>query len=232
MFGAGRSLFISKNKALEDFKTETNNPNATIRNLCQLAYNDAGLLAKLTESANATRKFRSARRKITPLDAVNRLGINGCRSVIYNYIFEQSNINLSKPWLRAFHQINNFSGEVLSQCFQIAEEYKDPKIAYEAFQVSLLFSLSCQAKIVAASNIKLPVTKESNDYASNPDLVLAEMFAIQIGIEENTIFTTSETEAYTACSIAQKAWERINKRVIDNDVLSYKFKPRRFGPNL
>lgn len=226
-FGAGRSLFISHNQHLEAFKRATHNPNTSIRELCKLAEKDIGLLARLTESSNATKKFKTASRNTPPLEAVNRLGISGCRGVIYNYIFEQSNLNLSKPWLRVFQQINSCSGEALRHCFQVAEEEGQLRLAYDAFQISLLLTLSCHAKIVGANNRGLTVTNNIKHYVSNPDLLIAEMIATYIGLNDSALFTATEGEAYTACSIAKQAWEKVNKRVIENDVLSYKFKPDR-----
>jgi len=228
-FGAGRCLFISHNQQLEDFKRATHNQGISIRDLSRLAEKDVGLLARLTEAANATKKFKTAKPNTTPLEAVNRLGISGCRGVIYNYIFEQSNLNLTKPWLRLFNETNNCSSDALRHCFEVAEEQKQLSLAYDAFQVSFLLTLSCQAKIVGANNLRLTVTSDIKRYVSSPDLLIAEMIATYIGLGDNILFTAVENDAYTACSIAKIAWEQINKRVIEKDILSYKFKPKHIG---
>ena len=228
-FGAGRSLFISHNQHLETFKRATHNPNISIRELCRLAEKDIGLLARLTEAANATKKFKTAKPKTTPLEAVNRLGVSGCRGVVYNYIFEQSNLNLTKPWLRLFNETNSCSRNALKHCFEVAEEKKQLPLAYDAFQISFLLTLSCHAKIVGANNLKLTVTSGIRRYVGNPDLLIAEMIATYIGLSDNMLFTAEEGGAYTACSIAKIAWEQVNKRVVENDILAYKFKPKRIG---
>jgi hypothetical protein len=227
LYGAGRSLFISCNEVLEEFKNVASRPEPDLCALSKIAMRDAGLVSRLTEVANATLRFKSSKKPISSFQAVNRLGVNGCKSVVMTYIFEQSNLSMATNWKKEVAALNKSLLQITENCYTIATEAERPDLAREAFEISILFTLTCYAKIIACNNLKIKTTRQVVEYARRPEPELAEMLALAIGLpvdELSQLNDGHENDSISGLGIAKQAWSQHDRNTLQSNVLTYQFK--------
>lgn len=208
-FGAGMTLVASENAVLNEFRDEVCSDEPDLRKLSKIAARDAGLIARLTEIANASLRFK-AKKPINALQAVNRLGISGCKGVIFSYIIVQSTLNLSPSWRRLASAINTSTLEVTARIYELSEDASNRQTSALAFNIAVMFALSCFAKIIASSHLKMPCNKELISFAKKPEILLVEILAQQLGYGQpflNLIHKGKvEDTPHEPFNIAMEAW--------------------------
>lgn len=223
LFGAGRSLFKANNKVITEFKNACFSENYDTAKVVQLAYTDGAVLAKITEIANKTVRYKRKAPITDPAECVARLGQKCLQGIVLNLEMESASHKLNSFWKKVFLKIEYNTKMALSEAVAINDGYTNVNL-FEITNKTLLLSLSCYAKAIACSSLNIKMTKELLSYILTPEPVMAELIQAAMGVRIE-VLSFSEDDFSTSSHIAATAWSKVSGEPPKGLVNNFEFTP-------
>lgn len=224
LFGAGRSLVKPNNKVISELKNTCFSNDYDASKIVQLAHSDAAVLTKIIEVANKTIRYKRKEPITNPSLCVARIGQKAMQGIALSLEIESTNIKLNEFWKKVFFKIEVNTKKALFAATSLREaKYKKCNL-FEITNKTLLLGLSCYAKAIACSNLKVKATKDLIQYVLMPDPSIAELTQSSLGVRVE-ILSFSDSDLPQSSIAAIEAWTKVTGETPQIKVANLEFNP-------
>lgn len=212
LFAQGAIFGHSKLNTLEEF-SKALEKEAPFQLLTSIAEMDSGLTTMLIKLGNQTIRNSSTQNSALSLQsAISRIGIKGCQAALISYHFDVMMREADEKWRGVFKSAieRSYRAASISKTMAIRLQ-KDCDIQL-TIMLTILYSTSVFAKLVAAQSLRLKKNESSLKIIRKPNSTLAELVLLSKNVPYDIICQVTEIDKEKPNSlesqIAKIAWEK------------------------
>lgn len=212
LFAKGAIFGHSKLTTLEEFSKGLDKE-VPFQLLASIAEMDAGLTAALIKLGNQTLLNSKTQASATSLRAaIARIGIKGCRAALITYHFDIMMREADAKWRGVFKSTIERSYRAASTSKAMGTRLQKACDIQLSIMLTVLYSTSVFAKLVAAQSLELKKTESSLKAIRAPNGPLAELVLLSQNVPYEIISQVTEIDTDAPRSIESKiakvAWQK------------------------
>ncbi|WP_240224579.1 hypothetical protein [Rheinheimera hassiensis] len=218
-----RLLSISNSATLNELTILANNPEATLVELRNKVISEVGVTMEIINLANCTLRVGLGRkRELTVKDALNRIGVRGVRSAIILYKLQMLRTHVSANWLREYQSNTEALLSIVTASYLMSKELGLSQEDVElTMSLSIFYSVSVFAKIIAACSLQIPCTQLAISSIRNPGAQVSSIILFVNNVHHGMVTLVEQMDnarnTHVPSLVAKAAWDLMlnNKKVVD-----------------